>query len=240
MRVQRTIHQRLAGAQAFTFLHVDVNTARHGVLLLLAVICRDVDLALALGDFAEADDTIDLADNGRLTRLAGFEELDDARQTAGDVLGAGGFARDLRQDVSGEDLVAVLHHEVSAAGHQIALVALGALDEDGRLALLIRSVGDHETRQAGDLVDLFVERDALLQVLELHRAADLGEDGEGVRVPLCQGLAERDVRTLFHLQLRAVDDLVALLLAATLVDDGDGAKRAMATRSPALSGRRSG
>ena len=139
VRVERTIHQRLAGAQAFAFLHVDVNTARHRVLLFLAVICRDVDLALTLGDFTEADDTIDLADDGRLTRLAGFEELDHARQTARDVLGAGGFARDLGQDVSGEDLVAILHHEVRTAGHQVALVALGALDEDGRLALLIRS-----------------------------------------------------------------------------------------------------
>ena len=138
VRVQRTIHQRLAGAQAFTFLHVDVDAARHGVLLLLAVVCGDVDLALTLGDFAELHHTIDLADDGGLARLAGFEELDDARQTAGDVLGAGGFARDLGQDVAGEDLVAVLHHEVSAAGHQITLVALGALDDDGRLTLLVR------------------------------------------------------------------------------------------------------
>ena len=102
VRVQRTIHQRLAGVQAFAFLHVDVDAARHGVFFLLAVVRGDVDLALTLGDFAELDHTIDLADDGRLARLAGFEELDDARQTAGDVLGAGGFARDLGKDVAGE------------------------------------------------------------------------------------------------------------------------------------------
>src|SRR5262249_3194752 len=75
----------------------------------------------------------------------------------------------------------------------------------------------------GDFVDLFVQRDAFLQVLELHRAADLGEDGEGVRIPLRQRLAERDMCTVFHLQLRTIDDLVALLLTATVVNDGDGA-----------------
>ncbi len=127
-------------------------------------------------------------------RLAGFEELDDARQTAGDVLGARGFARDLGKDVAGEDLVAVLHHEVGAGGHEVTLVALGALDDDGGLALLVGGVGDDETREAGDFVDFFVEGDAFLQVLELDGAGDFREDGEGVGVPLAENLPELDLR----------------------------------------------
>ena len=121
----------------------------------------------------------------------------------------------------GEDLVAVLHHEVSAGGHEVALVALGALDDDGRLALLVRRIGDDETREAGDFIDFFVEGDAFLQVLELDGAADLGEDREGVRIPLGHDLAELDGCAVFDLELGAVDDLVALLFAATIVDDGD-------------------
>ena len=156
-------------------------------------------------------------------RLAGLEELDDAGQTAGDVLGAGGFARDLGQDVAGEDLVAVLHHEVSAGGHEVALVAFAALDDDGGLALLVGGFGDHQAREAGDFVDLFVEGDAFLQVLELDGAGDFREDGEGVGVPLAQGLAELDLGAFFDLELGAVDDGVALLLAALVVDHGDGA-----------------
>ena len=73
-----------------------------------------VDLALALGDFAELHRAVDFADDGGLARLAGFEQFDHARQTAGDVLGLGGFARDLRQHVARVNLVAVLHHQVSA------------------------------------------------------------------------------------------------------------------------------
>ena len=41
------------------------------------------------------------ADDGRVLRLAGFEEFGHARQTAGDVLGLRRFAGDLRDRVAG-------------------------------------------------------------------------------------------------------------------------------------------
>ena len=107
VRVARTVDERVTGTEAFAFLHVDVDTARNAVLLFLTVVGGDVDLALSLGDFAEANDAVDLGDDCRIAGLAGLEELDDARQTAGDVLGAGGFARDLGKDVAGVNLVAV-------------------------------------------------------------------------------------------------------------------------------------
>jgi len=40
------------------------------------------DLALTLDDAAVLDDAVDRRDHGRLSRLARFEELDDAGQTA--------------------------------------------------------------------------------------------------------------------------------------------------------------
>ena len=52
VRIARTVHQRIARLDALAFLHVDVNAARDGVFLLLAVVADDVDLAHALGDFA--------------------------------------------------------------------------------------------------------------------------------------------------------------------------------------------
>ena len=55
VRVARTVDECIAGAQAFAFLHVDVDTARNAVLLFLPVVGGDVDLALTLGDIAEAD-----------------------------------------------------------------------------------------------------------------------------------------------------------------------------------------
>ena len=195
VRVQGAVHQRIAGAQAFAFLHVDVNAARHRVFFLVAVVGRDVDLALALRDFAEADHAVDFRDDGGFARLARLEQLDHAGQTACDVLGARRLLGNLRQHVARTHFVAVLHHQVSAARQQIALVSLGALDRDGRLPLFIGRVGNHPAREAGHFVHFLVERDAFLQVLELHRAADLREDGVGVGIPLGQHFAELDLRS---------------------------------------------
>ena len=77
------------------------------------------------------------------------------------------------------------------------------------------------TREAGDLVDFFVQRQAFLQVLELHGSADFGKDREGVRIPLDQNIAERNLLTIFDLHLAAVHDGVAFLFAALLVHHGD-------------------
>ena len=47
------------------------------------------DLDEALGADAEADDALDLGDDGGVLGLAGLEELGHARQAARDVLGLG-------------------------------------------------------------------------------------------------------------------------------------------------------
>ncbi len=103
------------------------------------------------------------------------------------------------------------------------MLPLRALDDDGRLALLVRRIHHHVARQTRDLVHFFVQRQTFLQVLELHRSADFGQDGEGVRIPLDQDIAQRNLLTVFDLDLGAVDHRVAFLFAALLVDDRDGA-----------------
>ncbi len=113
---------------------------------------------------------------------------------------------------------------MSAGGQQIPLVRLGVLDHEGRLALLIGSVGNHPARKAGDFVDFFVEGDAFLQVLELHRAADFREDRVRVRIPFCQQLTERDFFAILHAQFSSVNHLIAFLLTAAIVNDGDGTR----------------
>ena len=100
VRVERAIHQRFASFHALAFLHVDVNAARNRVFLFGAVVGDDIHLALSLGDFAELDRAIDFADDRGFMRLAGFEQLDHAWQTTGDVFGFGGLARDLGQHVA--------------------------------------------------------------------------------------------------------------------------------------------
>ncbi len=122
VRIARTIHQRIARAHALAVLHVDVHTARNRVLprVTAAFVGHDQDLALPLDDAAVLDGAIDLADHRRISRLAGLEQLDHARQTARDVLGLGGLARDLRDHVTRLHLFAVLHHHVGVHRHDVA------------------------------------------------------------------------------------------------------------------------
>ena len=107
--------KRLAGPNVLAFLNVDVNAARNGIFLhRLSIFALDVDFALALGDFAVLHDAIDFADDGGVLGLARFEEFDDARQTAGDVFGLRGLARNLREHVARLHFIAIHDHQVSA------------------------------------------------------------------------------------------------------------------------------
>ena len=65
-------------------------------------------------------------------------------------------------------------------------------DLDRRLLLLVGAVHDDLPREAGDFVHFLVEGDVGDEVLVLHRARILGEDREGVRIPLDQDRARLD------------------------------------------------
>src|SRR3954468_6454451 len=137
VRIDRTVDERIAGAHALAFLHVDVHGTGNAVLVAGAFVGFDDDAAHALDHRTVMHRALDLGDDSLVARVTGFEELDDARQTAGDVLRLGRGARDLGQDVSRVDLVAVLHHDVGAGGKQVTLLlALFRFDGDGRRALL--------------------------------------------------------------------------------------------------------
>src|SRR6185312_11714473 len=191
-----------------------------------AELAFDDDLAHSLVHVAQADDAVDLGDDRRLLGAAGLEELDDAGQTAGDVLGLGGLARDLNQRVAGEDVDPVRHHQVGARGQQVPLLPpVIPVDEDRRHALLVgRRLDDDLLRQAGDLVGLLADVLALDDVVELHLAADLGKDGGGEGVPGHQLGAGLDLVALVDQELRAVGQRVALPLAALLVGDDELAR----------------
>ena len=96
--IGRTVHQRLAGANAVAVMDADMLAFRNQILARLANFRRDHDFAFPLGVLTERDRTVDLTDHRELFRLARFEEFCHPRQTTGDVFGLGGFARDLRQD----------------------------------------------------------------------------------------------------------------------------------------------
>jgi hypothetical protein len=104
VRVGGTVHERLTRAHAVAVLDGEGACPSDEVLLGLAHFGDNHDLALALGVLAEVHHTVDLRDDGAVLRLTGLEELGHAGQTARDVLGLRGLARDLRDDLAGFDL----------------------------------------------------------------------------------------------------------------------------------------
>ena len=75
--------------------------------------------ALAAHRSANFDDAVDLGDLGRVFRTARFEQFRHARQTAGDVLGLGDFARRLGQQRAGANLLAFLDDDVRAGRNRV-------------------------------------------------------------------------------------------------------------------------
>ena len=91
---------------------------RAGLLVL------DDELALAADGAGEGDDAVDAGDLGGVLRTAGLEELGDAGQTAGDVLGLGDLARGLGEQGAGGDLVALVDRDLRAGGDGVVASAL--------------------------------------------------------------------------------------------------------------------
>src|SRR6202030_1102791 len=142
------------GFNVIAFLNVDVNTTRDGIFLGgFPVFGFDENLAHTLDDVAVLDDAVDFADDGWVFRLAGFEKFDDARETAGDVLGLGGFARNFREHVASLNLVAILDHQVGSGRREVLLANLArrVADKNGGLVLFVARRQRHDVlRKTGD------------------------------------------------------------------------------------------
>src|SRR5712691_2932346 len=91
------------------------------------------------------------------------------------------------------------------------------------MLFVARGQRHHELRQAGDIIDLLLDGEAGAEVVKLHGASRFSQDRERERIPFGKNLAMGDVLTVLNAQARAVNDVVALLLAALFIDDGDEA-----------------
>jgi hypothetical protein len=193
-----------------------VLAVRDEVLLRDAGLVLDDDRPLAAALLAELDLAVDLADDGRVLRLAGLEDLGDSRQTAGDVLRSGHLSRRLGDQGAGLDLLRRPRPRCgpSRASGTGRGVPFGVLDHDLRVQVALVLDDDHAGRRAStSVLTVF----ALDDVLEADPAS-LGQDGDVVRVPLAE-LACFDL-----------DGLVVLH-----VDDGAGGDRWRSISRPFLS-----
>jgi hypothetical protein len=123
------------------------------------------------------------------------------------------FVRDL---LPLDDLDAGLGGQVVEVEELARLV----LDDDLRV-LLAGVLDDDELIGAALLGGLLAHGLADLDVLELHDAGLLGEDGDAVGVPLDEHLALANLGAGGDLEGGAVGDLVLLQLASLVVEAGD-------------------
>src|SRR6185369_5979047 len=100
-------------------------------------------------------------------------------------------------------------------------VALLVAQRDARLqvvaARLLLPVDDHAVGDAGGLIHHFAHRHAFDQVDVVHDAFALGDDRQGVRIPLRQLGALGDLQIVVGQQARAVWNAVTRPLSALLV-----------------------
>ncbi len=223
VRVARTIHERLTGTHEVTFMNADVLTFRNQVFLRLTDLRCDHDLALAFRVFTECDCTVDLGNHGKLLGLAGLEELGNARQTTGDVLGLGGFTRNLRQDVTRTDNRIFLNQDVGADRHHAALCRLIAFIFDRNTRTFVSGLGldDDLAGQTRDIIDLLFDGQPFDEVTETNLTRCLGENRHGEGVPLCQNHPLGDRTTFSQVQAGTVNHTIAFTLAAGFINNSN-------------------
>src|SRR5713101_6693042 len=156
------------------------------VLALLADFRGHFDLALAFGVLAEADLAVDLRNNRELLGLARFEQLRDSRQTAGDVLGLGGLARNLGDHVARFYRGAFGHVDICADRQEVTRDVVRARQLDGlaRRVLYrdtwahveILELDDDVGARTGSFIDSLLHGLAFDNIAVLNGPADFGDD----------------------------------------------------------------
>jgi hypothetical protein len=89
----------------------------------------------------------------------------------------------------------------------------GILDRDARALVDVLGIDNDLGRQAGALVDPLFHRDGFDDVAELDHAGDFREDRDRVRIPFASSSPGFHLRSVFLLELGAVDDRVAFAFA---------------------------
>ena len=184
----------------------------------------DENAALAAHARAKVHEAVNLGNFRRVFRTARFEQFRHARQTAGDVLGLGRFARRFGHQRSGDDLVAFVDDDVRAGRNRIIRhdFALVVADDDLRVQIFL-VVNDDHGFLAGRLVHFLFHRHAFDDVVEFHLAGFLGKNRHVVRIPLDERVALLDLRAVLEGNDRADDDGVVFQFAPVVAVDGNRA-----------------
>src|SRR5713226_569667 len=149
--------------------------------------------SLPFGILTEGGHSVDFADDSKFLRFARFEKFGYPRESAGDVLGLGGFPRDLGQRVTRRNGLIFLNvdmgtdrQEVARFGGRRNATGLSAriLDRDPRSFVQVFGVNDDFGGEAGALVHLLFHSDPFDNITIFYGPTELGKDGNRIGVPL--------------------------------------------------------
>jgi len=235
MRRGVTIHDVVALLHEVAFLHRDVLAFRHRVFERRHTLDRgfDADTALVLVVLAKAHIAINFGDDRVVFGTTGFEQLGHPRQTAGDILDLGAFARNPRHHITRVQHLPVFHRKDGIDRHRVAdrvagIVAHrqagGGIDHDDLglqivAARHVAPVGHDLLRHPGGIVGFVAHGDTRDEIDEFRHPRLFGNDRQGVGVPFEQLGAALDLVAVFDKDLGAVDHLVARALFALIVQN---------------------
>ena len=236
VRHRVAVHQVFADPDVVALLDRDVLALGDQVFpgLGVLVVGPHDDPALVLVILAELDLALDLADDRVVFGLARLEQLRDPRQAARDVARLGGLARDAGEHVAGPDMGAVVDRENGVHRHEVTgFHAVGERDDfallvaqrDPRLdvaaARLLLPVDHDPVRDAGGLVQHLAHGDAFDQIDVVGDALLLGDDRDGIGIPIGQLLPLGHLGPIVDQELGPVGQPVTGALAVGLVDQDD-------------------
>ena len=216
-----TVHQRIPLHHVVALLDADVLALGNQVFPRLAIAVlvggNDDDPSFGLVVLAELDATVDLADDGVILGFAGFEQLRDPRQTAGNIAGLRRFTRNSSEHVASINLLARLHRQDRVHRQKIArlqpviqgqnfavLVAKRHSRPEIGTPRLLLPVDHHLGCDAGRLVELLDHRQTFDEVHVVNDSLLLGDDRQGIGIPFRDSVAALDLRLVLAHQLGPV------------------------------------
>src|SRR5579871_6358389 len=161
---------------------------------------------ITLRSGSESDRSGNLGDDRVAFGTASLEKFGDPGQTTGNIAGFGHFTRDLRQDVTGHDIVSVHHIDEGACRQSVTLDGFSSFrihdDTTGR-QIFILVFDNGAFFQTGGSINLFAHRYAAENILQFHLTGDFRENGNLVKIPVGQQLAFPDGSFFPYFQGRA-------------------------------------
>ncbi|MNM57039.1 hypothetical protein D3C81_682260 [compost metagenome] len=228
------VRNNVTALHNFAFKHVELTPFwNHLFVSVAAVQWRDYQATFAFGLFTERDNPADLSQDCRLFRTTSFEQVRNAWQTTGNILGTAGFLRNTRQGITRTDLNAVfqLHNRFTwqeVLSRHIStwdqhVVAFGINDFQCRTQVFtatgtLCAVQYNQRRQTGQFVGLACNGLAVNHISEADETTHFGDNWHGVRIPVSNGFAAVNFCTVTFAHHCTIRHFVAFFGTAEFVD----------------------